>query len=296
MLFSVVIPLYNKSYSIERCINSVLSQSYEKFEVIIVNDGSTDDSEQTVINSYPNEIALGKIRFISQPNKGVSVARNNGVVASNYEYICFLDADDEWKEDFLINIKSLIHDFPSACLYCLQHETKLGEQKPVRNTSFYKNGFRGYVNNFFKASLFGSIANSSKICVKREAFMATGGFPENEKSGEDLYIWIELQKLGSTAFFNQLGVTIHISLDASRKGRNLSIPYPLTHYSKKENRKEINFWLKLYLRKIFLSHIVSSFKDSDYEAVLIRAKASEEIFPISSTISSIIAKYKKNHI
>ena len=108
MRFSVIIPLYNKAYSIERCIGSVISQTYQNFEIIVVNDGSTDDSAKKVINSYSNEITSGKIRIIYQPNKGVSVARNNGVEASNCEYICFLDADDEWKPHFLELMKNLI--------------------------------------------------------------------------------------------------------------------------------------------------------------------------------------------
>lgn len=294
MLFSIVIPLYNKAYAIKRCIDSVLLQSYRNFEIIIVNDGSTDNSVQKIVDLYFEEISSGIIRLIDQPNSGVSIARNNGVRMSNSEYICFLDADDEWKEDFLLNMKHLITDFPSACLYCLQHETKVGNEKPIRNTSLYKNESRGYVSNFFRASLFGSIANSSKVCVKKNAFIAVGGFPENEKSGEDLYVWIELQRFGRTVLFNHLGTTIHKSKDSSRKGRNLSIPYPLVYYSRKENKKKLNFWLKMYLRKIHLSHIADSFKERDYEAVLIRANISKEIFPISSNISSLVAAYKKD--
>lgn len=294
MFFSVVVPLYNKSYSVKGCINSVLAQSYQNFELIIVNDGSTDDSAKKVIDFYSDEISSGKIKFIDQPNSGVSVARNNGVASSSSEYICFLDADDEWKKDFLINMKNLIIDFPSACLYCLQHQTKVGEQEPVRNKSLYKDQFRGYVRNFFRASLFGSIANSSKVCVKKNAFIAVGGFPENEKSGEDLYLWIELQRFGSTVFFNDLGTTIYKSEDSSRRGRNVSVPYPLVYYSRKENKDKLDFWLKMYLRKIYLSHIADSFKEHDYEAVLIRSNASKEIFPISSNISTLVAAYKKD--
>lgn len=292
--FSVVIPLYNKSYSIEKCINSVLSQTHTDYEIIIVNDGSKDNSLSIVKSSFKGEIDDGTIIVINQKNQGVSVARNIGVEASNFDYICFLDADDEWKPDFLQNIKRLINEYPSACLYCLQHETKLDNQLPVRNTSFYKDGFIGYVDNFFKASLFGSIANSSKVCIRKHSLLEVGGFPENQKSGEDLFVWIELQKLSRVAFFNKVSVVIHTTEDLSRKGRDLSIPYPLIHYSMPENRRNLGFWLKLYLRKVYLAHIISSHRKDDYEAILVRSQAAQQLFPISSKIFSSIANYKIN--
>ena len=292
MNFSVVIPLYNKSYSIESCIDSVLLQSYQNFEIIIVNDGSTDDSVQKVIQNYSNEITLGKIKLIKQSNKGVSIARNNGVLASSFDYVCFLDADDEWKTSFLYSMKLLIEDYPLAALYCLQHETKLINQRAIPNSSYYKPGFRGYVNNFFKASIFGSVANSSKVCVKKEFFMTTGGFPEHEKSGEDLFVWMELARIYKVAFYNEVNVRINAIEDLSRSGRNLSIPYPFVYYSQPENIHKLSTWSRIYLRKVYLAHIKESLLSKQYDALFYRATVGSNLFPIISRPFIILSSIK----
>jgi glycosyltransferase involved in cell wall biosynthesis len=87
---SVVIPTYNRAHCLPRAIESVLSQSYDRMEIIVVNDGSTDDT-QSVLAEYGN-----RLHVISQPNAGVSAARNAGVLASRGEIVTFLDSDDEW--------------------------------------------------------------------------------------------------------------------------------------------------------------------------------------------------------
>ena len=93
-MISVVIPLYNKERYIERAVYSVLSQTFQLFEIVIVNDGSTDGSV-SVIERMNNPL----IRLIHQKNGGVSAARNRGIEEARFEYIAFLDADDEWKEN-----------------------------------------------------------------------------------------------------------------------------------------------------------------------------------------------------
>ena len=112
-IFSVVIPLFNKAHIIERTIQSVLNQTFTNFEVIIVNDGSTDDGVK-VINRITDD---SRIRIITQKNQGVSVARNRGVKESQFEYIAFIDGDDEWEPDFLLKIKEAIEKYPDASMY-----------------------------------------------------------------------------------------------------------------------------------------------------------------------------------
>lgn len=109
---SVIIPLYNKAPYIKRAIDSVLSQTIQDFEILVVNDGSTDEGE--IIVQQCND---SRIRVINQENQGVSVARNNGVIASNSELIAFLDADDEWLPDFLETVLRLRNKWPNAGLY-----------------------------------------------------------------------------------------------------------------------------------------------------------------------------------
>ena len=113
MKISVVIPLYNKRTSVIRALNSVLSQTIQPEEIIVVNDGSTDGSEQLV-----NELNHPLVRLINQPNAGVSAARNRGIKEAKGDWIAFLDADDEWMPEYLETIKSLSEKYPpvfSAC-------------------------------------------------------------------------------------------------------------------------------------------------------------------------------------
>ena len=99
MKFSVVIPLYNKEHYIEATIRSVLNQTCRDFEVLVVDDGSRDNS-LALARKYESD----RVRVIAQENQGVSEARNTGIRNAQGEFICFLDADDEWRPDYLATI------------------------------------------------------------------------------------------------------------------------------------------------------------------------------------------------
>ena len=98
MKYSVVIPLYNKEHYIEKTISSVLNQTFQDFEIIVIDDGSKDKS---LSKARKLEKRSEKIRVIEQENQGVSVARNTGVEYAKGDYIAFLDADDEWRDNYL---------------------------------------------------------------------------------------------------------------------------------------------------------------------------------------------------
>src|SRR6478735_1139624 len=116
--FSVVIPVFNKETFIEKTIKSVLEQTFDDFEIIVVNDFSTDGSLDIV-----SKIDSDKIKVIQHDkNKGLSATRNTGIRNSNSNYIAFLDADDIWKPTFLEKIHSLILQFPEAKLFATNYE------------------------------------------------------------------------------------------------------------------------------------------------------------------------------
>ena len=108
---SVVIPLYNKERYIHRAVESVLSQKIAPDEVIIVDDGSTDGGAREV-----KKISDFRIRLVQQSNSGECAARNRGIDEARNELVAFLDADDEWKPDFLAQIHRLMNNFPDCCL------------------------------------------------------------------------------------------------------------------------------------------------------------------------------------
>lgn len=287
--FSIVIPLFNKEHLVTKAISSIIDQDYKKWELIIVDDGSTDSS-LSIVQSYLFKIDNSKfdIKLIHQINQGVSVARNRGVEEAKYPYVCFLDADDEWYPDFLYNINSLINKYPDASMYSLQHENCIDGKDILRNSSYYENDYRGYVENFFKDSLYGSLVNSSKVCLRKREFLEVNGFPVGYKSGEDLYVWIELALRGKMVFYNKVSTRINIVSDHSRSGRDISIPYPFTYYSNPKNRNRLSFWAKVYLRKIYLAHIKESISSKNYYAAKIRAKSARRLFPVLSKLLLLI--------
>ena len=194
--FSVIIPLYNKEKEIKQTIESILNQTYKADEIIVVNDGSTDKSAEVVEKYFKD-----KVKLINQNNLGVSVARNRGIKEARNEYICFLDGDDLWEENFLEEIKNLIIDFPDAIVYSSSHKV-IDENGKIfyPKVSLDKN-FRGYLDNFirvFKDNY--GVINSSSVCIKKSVNLL---FPINEKKGEDICLWIELSLKGKFAFINK---------------------------------------------------------------------------------------------
>lgn len=256
-MFSIIVPLYNKEYAITDCLNSVFHQAIQcEFEVILVDDGSTDSSLSIVKNKFLSEITSGVLKVIKQKNSGVSVARNIGASNSKYEYLCFLDADDEWKSDFLITIQELIEEYPDALMYSTGHYVNKNNLSVTEKCSGFKSDYKGYVIDFFLASTKGSIVNSSKVCIRKKTFNKVQGFPVGALVGEDLFVWIQTALLGKVAFTSEPLVIVNQIEDSSRSKRRNIVPYPLEFYSK--NKIPNNKSLRKYLFMIFYKHFGSS--------------------------------------
>ncbi|WP_292468262.1 glycosyltransferase family A protein [Methanolobus sp.] len=181
---SVVIPLYNKENSIGRTIKSVLSQTYQDFELIIVDDGSRDKSAE-IVRSFTDK----RIRLIQQENAGVSVARNTGIEASKAEIIAFLDADDEWLPVFLETIIRLRKKYPDAGLYGTAYEVHY-PGSIVQKTYIANEGERILPSNFGAFVEFGGpIFNSSSFAAPKEVLEEIGGYPLRVKWSEDTMVW-----------------------------------------------------------------------------------------------------------
>jgi glycosyltransferase involved in cell wall biosynthesis len=206
--FSVVISLYNKEKEIKDTLISVLNQTYKADEIIVVDDGSTDNSKEIVKR-------FKEVKLIEQENCGVSCARNRGIVESKNEYICFLDADDLWEQNFLEEIKILIESFPQAIFYSTSHKMIDENRKVIQSKSL--NNFFGIVDNFFQTfnNNYGLI-NSSSVCIRKSANIL---FPVGEKKGEDICIWIEFALKGKLAHSSK-PLSIY-KLDASNRSGDI---------------------------------------------------------------------------
>ena len=185
-MFSVIIPVYNGENFIENAIDSVFAQTVSDWELIIVNDGSSDTTLSVLQKYKDNE----KIKIVSQPNSGVSVARNTGFENSKGDYIAFLDADDVWHENHLEVMKSLTEKYPDAGLFGTFTRVELVNQQIVSECDFFRDKKEEvYLEDFFaeynkekSAKMFTVITT----VVSKEAFEKSGGFPVGCKIGEDL--------------------------------------------------------------------------------------------------------------
>lgn len=211
--FSIIIPLYNKEKYIENTLKSVLKQTFQDFEIIIINDGSTDLSIELV-----NQIQDDRIKLVHQENQGVSVARNNGIKLAEAEYICFLDADDFWKLNYLENLFDTIKKFPDAKMYCSRYVTQINSNKFIKNTFLnIKDDYEGYIEDFFYSSLINRVALTSGVCITKDIFYEIGGFDKKISSGQDLDYWIRI------ALSYKIVITSKITLVYNYLNENVSL-------------------------------------------------------------------------
>ena len=194
--FSIVIPLFNKRSTIERSVQSVISQTRTDFELIVVDDGSTDGGAD-----FLNSISDQRLQIVRQDNQGVSVARNTGVATSTGDYVCFLDADDEWHPEFLSAIGQLVEANREAVLFCSRHDIVMPDGKRALGSLCLSPDHFGTIPRFFATYRKSqSLVNSSSVCVRRDALLAVGGFPAGQRVGEDVVVWLKLAAHGDAMF------------------------------------------------------------------------------------------------
>jgi glycosyltransferase involved in cell wall biosynthesis len=187
--FTVVIPLYNKAQSIGRTLDSVCAQTFQDLEVIIIDDGSTDDSVN-VVTPRLND----RIRLISQSNGGVSAARNAGLRAARSSYVAFLDADDLWLPEYLETLANLIRLYPNAGIYATAYRLSDGQilRTPGVDSSVTSHP-AGPISDYFRAAALGEPPFfTSSTCVNRDIALALGGFKIGIRHGEDLDMWARI--------------------------------------------------------------------------------------------------------
>jgi len=195
---SVVIPLFNKKEVVVRAINSALSQEFKPIEIIVVDDGSTDNSVD-VLSVCQSEL----VRIIRQKNQGVSAARNRGITEALGSHIAFLDADDSWDPTFLSTLVGLISRFPNAGAYATGYwVVNAGkERRCCKFSSVPISVSGGIIENYFKSLALG--ANpvwSSAVCIPVKTFEVLGKFKQNLRLYEDLHMWMRIASCFQIAF------------------------------------------------------------------------------------------------
>lgn len=267
---SVVVPLYNKEETIERCVRSVLRQRLRDFELIIIDDASTDNSLHKVRNFDDS-----RIRLYTKENGGAASARNLGILKSKFDYVAFLDADDEWEDNHLEIVYALYRAAPHAVLFGTAYQ-RVSNGK-ILNRVQYKGMLPDspiiwhYIEAFLKTM---PLSNSSSTVVKKNILFEIGGFPTVPRFFEDWNVWLKAAMLGATAYSPVVTVSIH--LDASNRSQTeyspekkiFSIEYldsDLRSFMGERKSDEVSH--RKIIKKIYLDYIKKSIISKNWNAL-----------------------------
>jgi glycosyltransferase involved in cell wall biosynthesis len=198
MKFSVIIPLYNKAPYVRKALETVCAQTYRDYEIIVINDGSTDNSA-IIAEEYLNGVEGISYKILFQQNAGVSAARNNGVAQASGDYLAFLDADDWWEPTYLECMAQLIADYLEAGLYASNYVYyKPGKTHVALNIP---TGYINYPKAYYESGAMP--VTSITAIMPRMVFDEVGGFPLGIKLGEDFLLWAKTAMHYPVAFLNE---------------------------------------------------------------------------------------------
>ncbi|WP_370215822.1 glycosyltransferase family 2 protein [Idiomarina sp.] len=266
-MFSVVIPLYNKELSIKNTIQSVLDQTYQDFEIVVVNDGSSDSSAAVV-----EAIEDHRIRLIKQKNQGVSAARNRGIQEAGNEWVAFLDGDDLWEKGHLQEISLMMQKFPNEKVFVTSFE--YSDKRPMfrhpRSEPIFK------VENYFKEAMKESLMWTSIVVVHKSCIEVVGGFNEELNRGEDLDLWARLARQYQVVKSGKVTAVYNISDGASlSKGKS---DYERSILSK-INLRGLKSFERKYFKRMIVNRLKLDVKTLDFKEIFILlVKHNIEIF------------------
>ncbi len=240
-LVSVIIPTYNRGYCIENAIRSVLKQDYENMEILIVDDGSADDT-QAVVQSIEDT----RIHYYKNPcNKGAAASRNVGIQLAQGKYIAFQDSDDEWLEGKLRQQVELLECSDYGMVYsCFEREFPDGRVEKVPREAIQQEAKQGYIYPYLLAE---SFISTQTMLVRKEILEQLQGFDEALKSYEDYDLAIRIARECQVAFIDKVLVrlnTLPDSIDMDMMRGLISSCYLLKKYE--EDLKKYGIYEQKY--------------------------------------------------
>ena len=259
--FTVIIPLYNKENYVENTLKSILNQTFTDYEVLVVNDCSTDESVE-IIKPYLSE----SIKLLEHSaNKGLSASRNTGIKKAEANYITFLDADDLWKPTFLETIYQLIKDFPEAKIFGANYE-EVYSNKIVSPTNFSNviESKGSQIIDFFKYNLGQGIYNHGSVCFHKSVYEKAGFYDETIDFAEDIDFNIRANYYFKLAYSNTIQMQYFMETGAQLT-RSSILNKRLPDYDKYDSFAKENTSLAKYLafeKYVLAKHIKT---DGGYE-------------------------------
>lgn len=290
-LVSVIIPAFNSEKYIADAIDSILEQTYKNLEIIIVDDGSTDNTAETVrryISIQTTDHRPQTIRYIYQENKGPAAARNRGIKEAKGEYIAFLDSDDIWLPEKLeLQIRCFLDNNPLGFIYTGYYA--IDESREVLGMGNIKNFLKKEV--FKKLFLKNVISTASTVMVKKECFDVVGLFDENLAVAEDWDMWWRIIKKYDFYCLSKPLVKVRI-----RKGSQ-------SYYGWRNLENELKFLNKLFSDNSFKKNILLRRKSYSYRyyAAAVAYKENRDIsqavqFLFKSFLLYPISFFSKTHV
>jgi glycosyltransferase involved in cell wall biosynthesis len=211
-MFSIIIPLYDKATQITATLTAVRCQTLTAYEVVIIDDASTDGSPSVVrdyLRNHPD--FASRVRLISQTHAGAAAARNTGIRESRYDWLAFLDADDTWAPEYLQAQYNLSLTYPFCEVLAAAYEFNHGDGRftPARFSKLPFHGAYGLLDNYFEvAACSHPPLTSISTIVRKKSLQAINCFPEGVYSGEDLLTWARLA-VNCRIAFNKTPLGIH---------------------------------------------------------------------------------------
>jgi glycosyltransferase involved in cell wall biosynthesis len=241
--FTVIIPLYNKEKYIENAIKSVLNQTFTDFNLLIINDFSTDKSVEIASKYISDTVEI----IHHEKNAGLAAARNTGIKNSNSNYITYLDADDLWKPTFLESIFQLIQNFPEARIFGTNYEEVWDNiiKIPHNGSEILAIDFTGYIN-FFKINVKQGIYNHGSVCFHKEVFEKVGFYNEKINFSEDLDFNIRANYNFKLAYDNSVQMRYFMQTENQLTQSSL-LNKTIPDFDTYENWAKTNSDLKKYL-------------------------------------------------
>ena len=284
---SVVIPLYNKQNSIAVTLQSVLAQTYTNYEIIVVDDGSTDDSANVAEATLRECKVYGvecRGRVIRKANGGVCSARNRGIQEARYDYVALLDGDDLWDEHYLEEQVKLIQDFPEANLWGINFAERSNGELIRKLPTGLPEGYRGYVENYFQIP--GRISDlycSSSVVIQKEVFDKVGYFDERIKYAEDSDMWFRIIATYPVVFYDRY--MAFYQYDAENRAMNRTrllrcfLPYYVDKYQDFKHNIVFYKWINRWAANLIRSYYFDPSKEQLEDARIATRKLDYTIIP-----------------
>lgn len=293
-MFSVIIPYYKKRQYIERCIDSVLQQTYRDYEIILVDDGSQDDISDLLASRYG-----GKVKLIVQQNQGVSAARNSGIAIASHEFIAFLDADDFWSPQYLHKNSQLIEK-ESDIKIIGSHYTRNIVKLEVIDEKLNYTRFVNYFNEALKNTYF----FTSATIVHKHFFLTNEGFNSDIKRGEDLDVWFRAVASGGNAFFIQNTLVFYSDEDINQATKNqfklsesllFTMNDSFANLSESTNRKDLKIFADKFVRSRLLLYYFQKENHQDAKKILQKTAGGNFAVRIIYSLPFIVGNYLLSH-